>query len=209
MGDLNLSLFVSFAFPLIMSFFVCKGRARLAMIFIFIGMIACIFCGELSAVVLKFLPYDKFFFSCNIAPFFEEVIKALPILVFVFVVKPERQVLYEASVLVGIGFAVLENAIIIGSASYKVYLSDAMVRGLGSGIMHGLCTLAIGYGMSFAYTRKKLFRTGTIAMLAVATVYHATYNTIVQSKKIWIGVLLPVITLVPVIFLIKKTIKKH
>lgn len=211
MGSLNLNLilFISFALPMIMSFFVCKGKLRAALIFLFVGMCVCLFCGELNAVAMAVLPYDKQFFSCNIAPFFEEVFKAFPILVFVFVFNPDRRTLYECATLVGVGFAVLENAFILGSMSDSVSLIDALMRGLGAGIMHGLCTLAVGYGMSFVYTRRKLFRTGTVAMLAISTVYHATYNTIVQSTHLWMGVLLPVITLVPVIMLIERTEKNR
>ena len=207
MGNLNLILFVSFALPMIMSFFVCKGRVRAAMIFFFIGMCVCLFCGELSAVALQALPYDQRFFAANIGPFFEEVFKAFPILVYVFVLKPERRNLYECAVMDGIGFAVLENAFILGGSAASVSVIDALMRGLGAGIMHGLCTLAAGYGMSFVYIRRKLFRTGTVAMLAVATVYHATYNTLVQSTHLWMGVLLPVITLVPVLILMDRTEK--
>ena len=209
MGNLNLILFVSFALPMIMSFFVCKGRVRAAMIFFFIGMCVCLFCGELSAVALQALPYDQRFFAANIGSFFEEVFKAFPILVYVFVLKPERRNLYECAVMDGIGFAVLENAFILGGSAASVSVIDALMRGLGAGIMHGLCTLAVGYGMSFVYIRRKLFRTGTVAMLAVATVYHATYNTLVQSTHLWMGVLLPVITLVPVLILMDRTEKNR
>ena len=209
MGNLNLILFISFALPLIMSFFVCKSRVRAANIFLFIGMCVCLFCGELSAVAMQTLPYDRTFFASNIGPFFEELFKALPILVYVFVYKPERRTLYECAVMDGIGFAVLENAFILGSSAATVSLVDALMRGLGAGIMHGLCTLAVGYGMSFVHTRRKLFRAGTVAMLAVATIYHATYNTIVQSPHLWMGVLLPVVTLVPVLLLMSKTEKRR
>ena len=177
--------------------------------FLFIGMCVCLFCGELSAVVLNALPYDQRFFASNIGPFFEEVFKAFPILVYVFVYKPERRKLYECAVMDGIGFAVLENAFILGGSAANVSVVDALMRGLGAGIMHGLCTLAVGYGMSFVHTKRKLFRTGTVAMLAVATVYHATYNTIVQSTHLWMGVLLPVVTLVPVLILMDKTEKRR
>lgn len=208
MENLNLILFVSFALPVIMTFFVCKGRVRNALIFFFIGMAVCLFCGELSALVLNALPYDTQFFSCNIAPFFEEIFKALPILLFVFIFKPERQTIYECSVLLGVGYAILENAFILGNMEI-VSLLDAFMRGIGAGLMHGLCTLAVGYGLSFIHSRRKLFYTGTVAMLAAATIYHATYNTIVQSSHIWMGVLLPVITFGPVLILLKKTEKKR
>ena len=209
MGNLNLILFISFALPLIMSFFVCKNRVRAANVFLFIGMCVCLFCGELSAVVLNALPYNQSFFASNIAPFFEEVFKAFPILVYVFVYKPERRKLYECAVMDGVGFAVLENAFILGKSAAYVSVVDALMRGLGAGIMHGLCTLAVGYGMSFVHTKRKLFRTGTVAMLAAATIYHATYNTIVQSTHLWMGVLLPVVTLVPVLILMDKTEKRR
>ena len=209
METFNLILFISFALPIIISFFVCKDRVRTANIFLFIGMSVCLFCGELSAVVLKVLPYDQKFFSSNIGPFFEEVFKALPIFIYAFVCKPKRKNLYECAVMDGIGFAVLENAFILGSSSTSVSVVDALIRGFGAGIMHSLCTLAVGYGMSFVHTRRKLFYTGTLAMLAVATVYHATYNTIVQSSHLWMGVALPVITLIPVLILMNKKTEKQ
>lgn len=208
MENLNLVLFISFAMPMIMSFFVCKGRVRIVNIFLFIGMCVCLFCGELSAATLRLLPYDQKFFSCNISPFFEEVFKALPILVFAFIYKPERRMLYECAVMDGVGFSILENAFLIASSS-SISIADAIVRGLGAGIMHGLCTLAIGYGMSFIHTKRKLFYTGTVAMLAAATIYHATYNTIVQSTHLWMGVLLPVVTIVPVLILMDRVEKRR
>lgn len=209
MGNLNLIFFISFALPLIMSFFVCKNRVRAANMFLLIGMCVCLFCGELSAVVLRALPYDKRFFTSNITPFFEEVFKAFPILVYVFVYKPERHKLYECAVMDGIGFAVLENAFILGGSAAYVSVVDALMSGLGGGIVHGLCTLAVGYGMSLVYTKRKLFYTGTVAMLAIATIYHATYNIIVQSTHLWMAGLLPVITLVPVLILMDKTEKRR
>ena len=209
MGNLNLIFFISFALPLIMSFFICKNRVRAANVFLLIGMCVCLFCGELSAVVLRALPYDKRFFTSNIVPFFEEVFKAFPILVYVFVCAPERRELYECAVMDGIGFAVLENAFILGGSAAYVSVVDALMSGLGGGIVHGLCTLAVGYGMSFVYTKRKLFYTGTVAMLAIATIYHATYNTIVQSTHLWMAVLLLVITLVPVLILMDKTEKRR
>ena len=210
MGNLNLNLilFVSFALPMIMSFFICKERVRAAMIFFFVGMCVCLFCGELSAVALQALPYDQRFFAANIGPFFEEVFKAFPILVYVFVFKPERRRIYECAVMDGIGFAVLENAFILGGAAATVSIVNALIRGFGAGMMHGVCTLAVGYGMTFVHTKRKLFYTGTTALLAVAMIYHSVYNTLVQSQHQLVGFLLPVITFVPVLVLLNKTEEK-
>ena len=207
MGNLNLILFISFAAPLVMTLFVCKGRARTLLTFLFLGTLACLFCGEFSVIIMNMLPFDLQYYTSNFTPLIEEIVKALPILVYAFAFKPKRRTLLECSVLVGVGFAVLENAFILGGASSSVSVTDALVRGFGAGMMHGVCTLAVGFGMSFVHTRRKLFYTGTAALLAAAVIYHSIYNTLAQSQHHLVGFLLPVLTFVPVLFLLKKTAK--
>ena len=62
--------------------------------------------------------------------------------------------------------------------------------------------------MTFAHAKRKLFYTGTVALLAVAMIYHSAYNTLVQSQHQLVGFLLPVITFVPVLVLLGKTEEK-
>ena len=59
--------------------------------------------------------------------------------------------------------------------------------------------------MSFVHTRRKLFVTGTLALLSAAVIYHSVYNTLVQSEHELVGFLLPVVTLIPVLLLLNKT----
>ena len=87
----------------------------------------------------------------------------------------------------------------------SVSVANVLIRGFGAGMMHGVCTLAVGYGMTFVHTRRKLFYTGTVALLAVAMIYHSVYNTLVQSQHQLVGFLLPVITFIPVLALLNKT----
>ena len=199
MGYLSLILFISFAAPLFMTLFVCKGKARTLLAFLIIGMIVCLFCGEFSAIIMKMLPFDRQYYTSNFTPFFEEVFKALPILVYAFVFKPKRRTLLECSLLVGVGFAVLENAFVLGGAASSVSITNALIRGFGTGMMHSLCTLAVGYGMTFVHTRRKLFYTGTVALLSVAVIYHSVYNTLVQSPHQLVGLLLPLVTFILVL----------
>ena len=207
MGNLNLILFISFAAPLLMTLFVCKGKARTLLAFLFLGTVVCLFCGEFSVIIMKLLPFDTRYYTSNFTPLFEEVFKALPILVYAFLFKPKKRTLLECSVLVGVGFAVLENAFILGGAASTVSVTNALIRGFGTGMMHGVCTLAVGYGMTFVHTRRKLFYTGTTALLCVAIIYHSVYNTLVQSAHSLLGFLLPVLTFVPVLILLNKTEK--
>ncbi len=207
MGNLNFILFISFAAPLVMTLFICKGKARTLLTFLFLGTVVCLFCGEFSMIIMRMLPFDNKYYTSNFTPLFEEVFKAVPILVYAFMYKPKKRTLLECSILVGVGFAVLENAFILGGAAGSVSVTSALIRGFGAGMMHGVCTLAVGYGMTFVHTRRKLFYTGTTALLAVAMIYHSVYNTLVQSEHQIVGFLLPVITFIPVCLLLNRTEK--
>ena len=191
-----------------MTLFVCRGKARTLLLFLFLGTVVCLFCGEFSAIIMKLLPYDRQYFTSNFTPLFEELFKALPILVYAFLYQPKRRTLLECSVLVGVGFAVLENAFILGGAADSVSVTNALIRGFGAGMMHGVCTLAVGFGMSFVHTRRKLFYTGTTALLAAAVIYHSVYNTLVQSAHPSVGFLLPLVTFIPALVLLNRTAKE-
>ena len=205
MGNLNLILFISFAAPLLMTLFVCKGKARTLLTFLFIGTVVCLFCGEFSAMIMKLLPFERRYYTSNFTPLFEEVFKAFPILIYAFLFKPKKRTLLECSILIGVGFAVLENAFILGGAASSVTITNALIRGFGAGMMHGVCTLTVGYGMTFVHTRHKLFYTGTTALLTVAVIFHSVYNTLVQSSHQLVGFVLPVVTFICVLTLLNRT----
>jgi len=204
MEDLSLILFISIAAPLAMMLFVYKGKSRTALLFLLIGVFVCLFCGELNGFVLRFVPFSETYYTVNCTPLFEEICKAVPILVFAFLYQPKKQTLLESAVAVGVGFAVLENAVILAESVSIVSVPLALVRGFGAGMMHGVCTLAVGYGMTFVHTRRKLFYTGTTALLSAAVIYHAVYNALAQSRYQIIGFLLPICTMVPVAVLLRR-----
>ena len=97
---------------------------------------------------------------------------------------------------VGIGFAVLENAYyLLNDASFNMI--DAVVRAFGAGLMHGMCTLLVGIGISFVKKKRKLFAVGTFGLLSTAIVYHGIYNILIQSEFSIVGALLPIATYIP------------
>ena len=83
---------------------------------------------------------------------------------------------------------------------------DAVIRAFGAGLMHGMCTLLVGVGISFVKKKRKLFLVGTFALLSTAITYHGIYNMLVQSNLQIIGFLLPISTYVP--FVVWRIIKK-
>ena len=207
MENLNLILFISIAAPLAMMLFIYKGNSRTSLLFLLLGVAVCLFCGEFSGLVMKLTPFSRSYYTENFTPLFEEVFKAIPILVYAFLYQPKRQQLLESAIGVGVGFAVLENAFILAGNVGLVSIPLALVRGFCSGMMHGVCTLAVGYGMTFVNTRRKLFYTGTVALLTAAVIYHSVYNTLVVSQYAFVGYLLPACTFLPLVaVLIRKKV---
>ena len=87
---------------------------------------------------------------------------------------------------------------------------DAIIRAFGAGLMHGMCTLLVGVGISFAKKRSKIFVVGTFALLSTAITYHGIYNMLVQSDFEVIGFLLPMATYIPFfVWRIKSIMKKQ
>lgn len=190
MEYLNLLLFVSIAVPLGLMSIICKDRTRSLLVFFICGLGVGLFCGELNAIIQKLLPYSYRFFVTNITPVVEEVFKALPILFYAFEFRPKRQELLENSIAVGVGFAVLENAYVFASNIGSISVVTAIMRGFGAGLMHAITTLMIGFGMSFVHIRRKIFYSGTTALLAAAVIYHSLYNNLVCTNHILEGFLI-------------------
>lgn len=116
MENLNLILFIGIAAPLGMMVLVCKERAGRVILFLLFGMTICLLCGEIDGRLLPLTGYTEVYFTCNISPVTEELFKALPVIIYAFVDKPERQLLLESAIAVGVGFAVQENAYILASS---------------------------------------------------------------------------------------------
>jgi RsiW-degrading membrane proteinase PrsW (M82 family) len=137
-----------------------------------------------------------------VTPITEEILKALPILVYATVLSAKKEALFTASMAVGIGFAVLENAFyLLNDPSFNMI--DAIIRAFGAGLMHGMCTLLVGAGISFAKKRSKIFVVGTFALLSTAITYHGIYNILVSQTgtAAMIGYLIPLLTVVVVLLL--------
>jgi RsiW-degrading membrane proteinase PrsW (M82 family) len=121
----------------------------------------------------------------------------LPILFFAVAVSDKKEKLFTASMATGIGFAILENAYYL-VVNYETFsFISALIRGFGTGLMHGMCTLIVGFGISFIHKKRKLFAVGTFALLSVAITYHSLFNMLVQTKLPLIGGLLPLATYLP------------
>ena len=205
MDSLIYILFISIFFPLFLMMLLVEEKARLPIIFVMLGIFISVFASEVNGVLLSMLNITRYDATITLAPVTEELLKAFPILFYAVVVSDKKEKLFTASMATGIGFAILENAyyLIVNYETFSVL--SALIRGFCTGLMHGMCTLLVGFGISFIRKRHKLFAVGTFALLSVAITYHAIFNMLIQSKYPAVGALLPMATYLP--FFIWRNVK--
>lgn len=206
MDLLNLGLFIRIAVPLSFMLLLFKGESRTHLLFLIIGLTACLFSGEVSGILIHYIPCSYAYFIANITPIVEETAKAFPILIYVFFFKPDRRRLLENALSVGIGFAVLENAFTLFDGTNVNAIVPALARGFYSGFLHGFFTMLIGFGMSFIVKSRKLFAAGTLIFLGVSIILHSICNLLSVSQY-WYLVNIPVFIMAFIFYRVAKLSK--
>ena len=84
-----------------------------------------------------------------------------------------------------------------------------LIRTLGAGLLHSLCTTAVGVGISFIRDQRKMFLCGSFALLSMAIVYHSVYNALIQSAYKYLGAAMPMVTYLVVIVILVIVFKKR
>ena len=204
MDNLTYIAFIAMTVSLGLMLPLMEKKVRRLVIFMIVGMFSCLFVSELNHILLDAYNNDMFYVTTTITPVTEEIVKALPILYFAIVITDDRRVLIPNAFAVGVGFALLENVVILTQNVENVTILWAFVRGFGSGLVHGICTVMVGWGISYIRKRRKFFYCGTFALLSAAIIYHATYNLLVQSAYQYVGILLPLLTYIPILYFLKK-----
>ena len=191
--------FICIMIPLLMMTITVKAESRLLTGSVALGLFICLFSSEVSGAVVRALGLsDMHFITTTVTPIIEEMLKAIPLLIYAFGFSSQRNKLFSCGFGLGVGFAVLENIVIllravISNPESANYLW-AFVRGFGSGLMHSVSTMMIGVVLSIVMKQKKLLLPGTVAILCVAAAYHAIYNALVQTDLKYLGFVLPLVT---------------
>lgn len=204
MDSLIYTLFVCIFIPQLLLALMLEKKSRFPMIFALIGMYIALLVSEFNGFLLSVLDMDTYQMTITVTPVTEELFKAIPVLFFAVTISDKREKLLAGAMAIGIGFAILENTYyMLGSDSFTMI--HGIMRAFGSGLMHGMCTMIVGVGISFVKKRRKTFVVGTFAMLYVAIIYHAVYNILIQSRYMIIGLFIPIITYIP--FLVWQIVK--
>lgn len=192
--------------PLILMAALADAKSRRLLGFMILGIYIAVLASEINAL-LSFAfadPMDHFHITITITPVNEEILKALPLLFTAIVFCDDREILFQRAMSIGLGFAIMENTFILIKNVESVSLLWAMIRGFSSSLMHALCTIGIGIGISMIKRRRKLFVCSTFAWLMAAITYHSLYNMLVQSDHWYVGVAIPVISYIPIAIVITK-----
>jgi len=193
-------LFICIALPMIPMLFILPDKqSRLILGYIMIGETVCLIAGAVNNLLLQVFGNDTVYVTTTVTPICEEVLKAIPVLYFAVLFSAKREVLLSISFACGIGFAILENAVILTQSFGQVSITWALGRVIGAALMHGACTALVGMGISYVHMRKKLFFCGTFALLVTAVLYHSTFNVLVQSDYSIAGFLMPAALYIPVV----------
>ncbi len=212
MENIGYIVFICFALPFLLGIPIVRKNTRLIMLYVFIGMCCCLFISEINGLIDTLIGQDMFYVTTNITPLTEELIKTLPVLVFAIFISSERQTLLTIAFMTGLGFALLENAtILVETAMFQgsVDILWVLIRTLGAGLLHSLCTTAVGVGISFIRDQRKMFLCGSFALLSMAIVYHSVYNALIQSDYKYLGVAMPMLTYLVVIVILVIVFKKR
>ena len=209
MENLIYILFICITIPLALMACLIDKKPRRIVIFFIIGICSAVFASEVNGILSSLMQLDIFDFTIRVTPVTEEIIKAIPVLFYAKEVSDKKETLITVSLAVGIGFAIMENTYILTQNIGYVSLLWAIMRGFGTGIMHGMCTFLVGTGFAFANKNKKLFVVGTFALLSLAITYHSIFNMLVQSDFRYVGAALPIITYVPFVLWVYKNRKKE
>ena len=189
-------IFVCFAVPLALMLPFIKGQSRLLIAFMLIGEFMAVSSSEINGVIQTLLNLSSFDVALRIAPLVEEIMKAIPILIYALLFNYERENLLSLAFSLGIGFAILENSYYLIHSFESTTLLWALIRGISCSLAHSLCTYLVGLGILYVKKEHILFCAGTFGLLTVAITFHSTYNLLIWSKWNVLGIFLPIITYV-------------
>ena len=198
-------IFICTAVPISLMLSLLEKKSRTTLFYMLLGLIIC-----LLAAQINFMLRDSFYgtwdpnvfaVTTTLTPIVEELLKAIPIIYFGFVISDKRADLLTVSMALGIGFAILENCYILVANLDQTSIIWAFTRGFSSALLHGICTSLVGFGVSYVKKRKKLFYTGTFALLTVAIIVHGLFNAFIQSRYAYIGVILPIAIYIPFVII--------
>lgn len=186
-------VFLCMTIPMLLMLPLLETRSRFIIGFMLLGTVTALSAYEINTLVFPVSGLTARGFTEVIPPIIEECLKALPVLLYALLLDDSPKGILAVAMAVGVGFAILENTVILVNNLGIVSVGWAAARGFSASLMHGLCTMTVGTGMTYVETQKKLFYTGTFGLLSIAITLHALFNLLIQSPYDYLGMALPLV----------------
>lgn len=196
------NVFICITVPLLLSVLFVKGAQRRSALFLCIGMGICMISAYVNSFFMELYNVDGVTAAIEISPVCEEVLKLVPLLVFILIFEPQPREITPAAISIAVGFATFENVCYLSENGAENF-SFLLIRGLSAGAIHILCGIAVGYGIAYVFHQRWIAVTGTVGILGACTVFHATYNLLVTAEGLWqtIGYVFPSVLIICIFFL--------
>ena len=190
------NVFACIAAPLLVAA-LCAGKKH-AHFFIFAlaGMLSCLLSAYVNTFFAALLDASALGATAEIAPVVEEVMKLMPLLFYLLVFEPEGDRIRSAILVTAAGFATFENVCYLLENGAED-LGFLLIRGFGTGAMHVMCGVIVGYGMVYVWPRGALRAAGSCALLGTAVVFHGVYNLMAAygGRALYVAYALPLLLL--------------
>lgn len=203
------NILICIAIPLIIAVFFLKGSARRVIAFFVAGMGVCLLAAYMGGYLEYALAMSIEDTSIFISPVSEEIMKFMPVLLYILLLGPSDDELILASVGVGAGFATFENVChILSNGSWSI--THILIRGLATGVMHMICLLALSMAIVVLREYDSLTFPVLMGALGISVSFHALYNLLVSRAGVssYIGYVIPVTVAIAVSLLKEKIMSK-
>jgi len=195
----ELIIYLCIVLPMIPILFALRDKfSRRFLLFSIIGLSICLVSAQINTLLIEKIGMDTLNYSITISPINEEILKAIPLIIFTLAFAKKGDQMIPLAFAVGIGFGILENIIIYCNNMATLTVSWAIVRGIGASLMHSACTAMIAMGFSYVFNNNKSHLEGIIGLFALAILYHATFNVFVQSDYRIVALIMPVLLFIPI-----------
>ncbi len=207
MDNVIYSIFLFITLPMLLMIGFTEKRQKATIAFMTTGIGICLVASELNTLLINLSGFKYFYYTVTFSPMVEEMLKAVPLIltVFFYVEKPIKEKVITWGFAIGVGFAIFENIVLFFQNGSEAGMLWALLRGIGAGLVHGLCTGFVGLGLCIIKDFKKPYIFGIFSLLSLATIYHGTYNCMVQADVLkHFGFCLPMVTYILLYFLYRK-----
>ncbi len=212
MDSMSYILFICIAVPLGMMLIPIEKESRKIVVALLMGMFLCLFVSEVNGLLLRMTKSTMLYLTTNVTPITEEFVKVLPVIYYAYIFSDDEKSVTTVAFATGVGFAMLENIIILMQHLASANFIFAMIRGFSTGLMHSITTMLVANFVPYIHKKKKLFLCGVLCSFNLAVVFHSVFNLLVEAESAvanYIGYFLPVsIYMVINIFVLKKFVKK-